>query len=107
MSDVGITPLVGPLLNATREGRLVWEEDPTGGYLTRVGPNTINIYESDIGYPSLIVRVINIKGKVVDSLELDRNDADYTAAREIFDHVRRISVNEVVGDILAHLNAGS
>ena len=106
MKDMAVEAILTPLIRATENGRVTWDEDPTGGYIARIGDNSVNIYEED--EHSNALRVLDVNGNVVDWTRAYTEQMASDLER-LFTLARRQTrnVDGVIEDILHHLEAES
>ena len=107
--EPSVSQLIEPLIKATEAGTIQWAPDPTGGYVSTVGSNTINVYTVKAGVPAeYTIRVLNELGTVVDWTRVEGGkvfedlDRLYGLARR-----RATNIDVVLADILHHLETSS
>lgn len=96
-----------PLIEkVTKEGKLKWSIDPSGGYLSHSGKYIINVFdrsvEAESGYG---IRLVDANDNVIDYLSAEFPDEHYDILHTINEDARRsaLNIDEALNSIAQNL----
>lgn len=103
--------LITKLLNATSEGRLIWEQtNQENEYQVTVGDNSVLIsgprrsigFNVNLDMENMSIAIVNVDGVEIDRQKIEPSDSSYSNFMELCDRVRKIyyQVDETLQEII-------